>query len=178
MEPPNLGPVFSQSNSIASVCTWPRPYQTSLGRERLGTLHLSFCIRLIRTQIHNRAHCVLERIRPRVDYTIDSTNTFAELEQMENNDKTLKELATPDVVYQPSRKTPQVFERIPCGLLHNEVVGDTGGLHQNEGVPWRHEMHVLGEVLPGIQDCDHQERNMWDKPTSWRDSTRILGKIQ
>ncbi|RDX90056.1 hypothetical protein CR513_28127, partial [Mucuna pruriens] len=30
-----------------------------------------------------------------------STNHFAELEQMENNDQTLKELATPDVVYQP-----------------------------------------------------------------------------
>ncbi|RDY04775.1 hypothetical protein CR513_11474, partial [Mucuna pruriens] len=30
-----------------------------------------------------------------------STNNFVELEQMENNERTLKELATPDVVYQP-----------------------------------------------------------------------------
>ncbi|RDY05752.1 hypothetical protein CR513_10392, partial [Mucuna pruriens] len=34
-----------------------------------------------------------------VEYS--STNNFAELDQMENNDRTLKELATPDVVYQP-----------------------------------------------------------------------------
>ncbi|RDY11406.1 hypothetical protein CR513_03938, partial [Mucuna pruriens] len=32
---------------------------------------------------------------------VSSSNIFAEPEQMENNDRTLKELATPDVVYQP-----------------------------------------------------------------------------
>ncbi|RDX67050.1 hypothetical protein CR513_54112, partial [Mucuna pruriens] len=69
----------------------------------------------------------------------DSTNTFAELEQMENNDKTLKELATLDMVYQPWRRPPQAFEGIPCGLFHNEAAGDTRGLHQNKGVP----------ILPG-----------------------------
>ncbi|RDX94759.1 hypothetical protein CR513_22832, partial [Mucuna pruriens] len=53
---------------------------------------------------------------------------------MENNDRTLKELATPNVVYQPWRRPPQASERIPCGLLHNEVIGDTRGLHQNEGI--------------------------------------------
>ncbi|RDX98469.1 hypothetical protein CR513_18601, partial [Mucuna pruriens] len=53
----------------------------------------------------------------------DSTNTFTELEQMENNDRTLKELATPDVVRRPL----QAFEGIPCDLLHNEATRDTGG---------------------------------------------------
>ncbi|RDY11567.1 hypothetical protein CR513_03759, partial [Mucuna pruriens] len=55
-----------------------------------------------------------------------------------NNERTLKELATPDVVYQPwciQRRPPQAFEGIPCGLFHNEAIGDTGGLHQNEGIP-------------------------------------------
>ncbi|RDX76344.1 hypothetical protein CR513_43672, partial [Mucuna pruriens] len=76
---------------------------------------------------------------------------------MENNERTLKELATLDVVYQPwciqypqleptqsyelksgfihLRRPPQAFEGIPCGLFHNETVGDTKRLHQNEGIP-------------------------------------------
>ncbi|RDX92789.1 hypothetical protein CR513_25032, partial [Mucuna pruriens] len=103
-------------------------------------------------------------------------------EQMENNDRTLKELATLDMV----RRSPQELKRIPCGLFHNEVAGDTRGLHQNEEVSiflgWmavstasslqhlgRHEMNVPGEVLFGIQDNDHQEGNLWDKATLWRD---------
>ncbi|RDX99538.1 hypothetical protein CR513_17397, partial [Mucuna pruriens] len=75
---------------------------------------------------------------------------------MENNDRMLKELATPDMVYQPwciqypqlepaqtyelksglihLRGPPQASKGIPCGFLYNEVVGDIGGLHQNESV--------------------------------------------
>ncbi|RDX86429.1 hypothetical protein CR513_32240, partial [Mucuna pruriens] len=30
---------------------------------------------------------------------------------------------------------------------------------------------VSGEVLSGIMNYDHQERNLWDKTTFWRDST-------
>ncbi|RDX96664.1 hypothetical protein CR513_20637, partial [Mucuna pruriens] len=94
--------------------------------------------------------------------------------QMENNDRTLKELATPDVVYQPwciqypqlesaqtyelksglihLRGPPQASEGVLCGLLHNEVVGDIGGIHQNEGVPilprWSSErLAHIGEIL-------------------------------
>ncbi|RDX75050.1 hypothetical protein CR513_45125, partial [Mucuna pruriens] len=48
---------------------------------------------------------------------------------MENNDRTLKELTTPDVVYQPRRRSLQALERIPCGLFHNEAARDIGGLH-------------------------------------------------
>ncbi|RDX76821.1 hypothetical protein CR513_43147, partial [Mucuna pruriens] len=66
------------------------------------------------------------------------------------------------------------------------AVRDTGGLHQNEGISiflgWsckglavsaagslqhlgRHEAHVFGEIISGIQNCDHQEGDLWDKET-------------
>ncbi|RDY02551.1 hypothetical protein CR513_13982, partial [Mucuna pruriens] len=35
----------------------------------------------------------------------------------------------------------------------------------------RHEVLVLGRVLSDIQNCDHQEGNMWDQATFWRNST-------
>ncbi|RDX71852.1 hypothetical protein CR513_48743, partial [Mucuna pruriens] len=35
----------------------------------------------------------------------------------------------------------------------------------------RHEAHVPGEILSSIQDRDHQEGNLWDKATFWKDST-------
>ncbi|RDY07789.1 hypothetical protein CR513_08050, partial [Mucuna pruriens] len=74
---------------------------------------------------------------------------------MENNERTLKELATPNVVYQPwciqypqleptqtnelksglIHLPPQAFKGIPYALFHNEAVEDTRRLHQNEGVP-------------------------------------------
>ncbi|RDX75229.1 hypothetical protein CR513_44914, partial [Mucuna pruriens] len=118
---------------------------------------------------------------------------------MENNDRTLKELATPDVVYQPWRRPPQASKGIPCGLLHNEAAGDIRRLHQNEGVSilpgWsseglavpsastvqhlgRYEVHIPGEVLSGIQNCVHQEGNLWDKAAYRRDFARVLGKVQ
>ncbi|RDX81564.1 hypothetical protein CR513_37737, partial [Mucuna pruriens] len=90
-----------------------------------------------------------------VEYS--STNNF--VEQMENNnERTLKELATPDVLYQPwciqypHLEPAQTYE-LKYGLIHllskfhglagedphNEATRDTEGLHQNEGVP----------ILPG-----------------------------
>ncbi|RDX72238.1 hypothetical protein CR513_48304, partial [Mucuna pruriens] len=79
----------------------------------------------------------------------------------------LKELAMPDVLYQPwCIQSTQSPEGISCGLFHDEAVGDTEGLHQDEGVPFflkrsykrlailtagyvqhlgRYEVHVLGE---------------------------------
>ncbi|RDX61515.1 hypothetical protein CR513_60249, partial [Mucuna pruriens] len=56
-----------------------------------------------------------------VEYS--STNNFVELEQMENNDRTLKELATLDVVYQPwciqylQLEPAQTYE-LKSGLIH------------------------------------------------------------
>ncbi|RDX81532.1 hypothetical protein CR513_37785, partial [Mucuna pruriens] len=122
---------------------------------------------------------------------ITNTSNSIEYKQMENNNKrTLKELATPDVVYQP-RRPPQTLKGIPCGMFHNEAIRNTRRLHQNEGVPillghsckrlavltasslqhlGRHEVHILGKVLSGIQNHDHHEGNMWDKATFWRNS--------
>ncbi|RDX70902.1 hypothetical protein CR513_49806, partial [Mucuna pruriens] len=78
-----------------------------------------------------------------IDNSVASSNIFAKPGQMENNDRTLKELATLDV-----EKTPQASEGIPCGLLHNEAVGDIERLHQNEDVPilpgWSCERLLLG----------------------------------
>ncbi|RDX96708.1 hypothetical protein CR513_20600, partial [Mucuna pruriens] len=69
------------------------------------------------------------------DISASSSNIFAKPGQMENNDRTLKELATLDVVYQPWRGPPQAFEGIPRGLFHNETTGNLGRLHQDDGVP-------------------------------------------
>ncbi|RDY04387.1 hypothetical protein CR513_11906, partial [Mucuna pruriens] len=81
---------------------------------------------------------------------------------------------------QPYRST-QALEGVPRGLFHNEATGDTRRLHQDEGIPFlprrsserlalptadhvqhmrRHEAHVLGEILPGVQDRDHLEGNL------------------
>ncbi|RDX96978.1 hypothetical protein CR513_20308, partial [Mucuna pruriens] len=155
-----------------------------------------------------------------IDISISSFSHFAEPGQMENNDRTLKELATLDVIasnihngnqlklwsysfaakisWSSKRGPLHAFERIPRGLFHNETVGDFGRLYQDEGVPiltrWsckglvvplantfqhlgRHETHLSGEVLSGIQNCIHSEVNIWDKAAYKRDSTRILGEI-
>ncbi|RDX99218.1 hypothetical protein CR513_17765, partial [Mucuna pruriens] len=55
--------------------------------------------------------------------SVASSNIFAEPRQMENNDRTLKELATPDVVYQPwciqypQLEPAQTYE-LKSGLIH------------------------------------------------------------
>ncbi|RDX68647.1 hypothetical protein CR513_52338, partial [Mucuna pruriens] len=36
--------------------------------------------------------------------------------------------------------------------------------------PRRYEVHVLGEVLSSIQNRNHQEGDLWDKATFWRNS--------
>ncbi|RDY05586.1 hypothetical protein CR513_10562, partial [Mucuna pruriens] len=90
------------------------------------------------------------------DNYVASSNIFVEPRQMENNDRTLKELATLDVL-EPAQTyklksglihlLPKFhslagedpLEGIPRGLLHNEAAGDIGGLHQNEGI----------SILPG-----------------------------
>ncbi|RDX80241.1 hypothetical protein CR513_39232, partial [Mucuna pruriens] len=71
---------------------------------------------------------------------------------MENNDRTLKELATPNVV----RRPPQASKGIPCGLLHNEATGDIGRLHQNEGVPI-----LLGRSSEGLTVSSASAFNTW-----------------
>ncbi|RDX90224.1 hypothetical protein CR513_27932, partial [Mucuna pruriens] len=56
-------------------------------------------------------------------FEYSNTNSFAEPEQMENNDRTLKELATPDMVYQPwCIQYPQLelahTYELKSGLIH------------------------------------------------------------
>ncbi|RDY12952.1 hypothetical protein CR513_02192, partial [Mucuna pruriens] len=112
----HIGLVSSESNSASDQ-----------DESTLCTLDsASFCF----TPIRNRAHCVLERIRPRVDYVIfftdnyvASSNIFVEPRQMENNDRILKELATPDAVYQlwciqyPQLEPTQTYE-LMYDLIH------------------------------------------------------------
>ncbi|RDY05045.1 hypothetical protein CR513_11167, partial [Mucuna pruriens] len=137
-------------------------------------------------------------------FEYSSTNNFAEPEQMENNDQTLKELATPDVVYQPwciqypQLELAQTYE-LKSGLINllpkfHGLAGEDPHKHLKEfhvvcstmrpqglqridcicsrssSIPGGHEAHVFGEVLSGITNYDHQERNLWDKATFWKDS--------
>ncbi|RDY02125.1 hypothetical protein CR513_14457, partial [Mucuna pruriens] len=112
-----------------------------------------------------------------VEYS--STNISAEPGQMENNDGTLKELATPDVVYQPwciQRRPLQTFERIPCGIPI--LLGWTSeGLAVSSTCSLQHlgsyEMRILGEVLFSIQNRNHEVGNLWDKATIKRNFARI-----
>ncbi|RDY13985.1 hypothetical protein CR513_01018, partial [Mucuna pruriens] len=68
-----------------------------------------------------------------IDNSIASSNIFTKPGQMENHDRTLKELATLNVVYQPWRRPSQAPQGISHSLFNDEAVGDTGRLHQNEG---------------------------------------------
>ncbi|RDX78346.1 hypothetical protein CR513_41394, partial [Mucuna pruriens] len=139
------------------------------------------------------------------DNSVASSNIFAEPRQMENNDKTLKELATPGVLAQT--------HELKFGLIHllpkfHGLAGEDPHKHLKEfhvvsftmrpqGISedyikmkafpfsldgaakdWLHEAYVPREVLCGIQNCDHQKRNLWDKAAYKRNSTRILREIQ
>ncbi|RDX80391.1 hypothetical protein CR513_39067, partial [Mucuna pruriens] len=147
---------------------------------------VSSCAKIELSRIPNNSSPVINNSD---SFKYSSTNNFVEAEHMENNDRTLMELATPDVVYQPwciQRRSPQALKGIPCGLFHNEAARDTRGLYQNEGVSiflvssckglaisvagslqhlGRHEAYVFEEVLSSIKNCDHQERNLLDKAT-------------
>ncbi|RDX64269.1 hypothetical protein CR513_57193, partial [Mucuna pruriens] len=73
------------------------------------------------------------------------SNIFAEPGQMENNDRTLKELVTPDVVYQPwciqypllesaqTRGPPQALEGIPCVSKTASIRKEICGIRQHTG---------------------------------------------
>ncbi|RDX63377.1 hypothetical protein CR513_58206, partial [Mucuna pruriens] len=71
---------------------------------------------------------------PEIEITLRSLSNFQEPKPMENNDQTLKELATPNVVYQPWKRPSQALQRISCSLFHNKAIRDTKRLHQDEGV--------------------------------------------
>ncbi|RDX98443.1 hypothetical protein CR513_18630, partial [Mucuna pruriens] len=79
-----------------------------------------------------------------------SSNIFANLGQMENNDRTLKELATPDVVYQPwciqypQLEPTQTYE-LKFGLIH--LLPKFHGLSRED--PHKHlkEFHVVCSTM-------------------------------
>ncbi|RDY00738.1 hypothetical protein CR513_16040, partial [Mucuna pruriens] len=83
-----LSPYLAKTVSGSSL---PRSNRISLCRERVGIPRLSiFCITLVFTLRHNRAHCVLKRIRPREEVETDSNN----LEEVETNSNNLEEVET------------------------------------------------------------------------------------
>ncbi|RDY14381.1 putative mitochondrial protein, partial [Mucuna pruriens] len=108
---------------------------------------------------------------------VSSSNIFANPGQTENNDRTMKELATPDVL-EPAQtyelksglihmlpkfhglvgEDPYKHLRIPCGLLHNEAAGDIGRLHQNEGVPILPGWNSEGLVVSSTSAFQHLGR--------------------
>ncbi|RDX84415.1 hypothetical protein CR513_34538, partial [Mucuna pruriens] len=134
------------------------------------------------------------------NFTTDESNFYEHQEArlMENNNRTLKELAIPEVVYQPwciqcpplepaqsyelksslihlmlsfMVLSSQALKGVPRDLFHDEAVGDTRRLHQDESVSilpgWSYkrlvvsianslqylrgyEAHVPEEILPSI----------------------------
>ncbi|RDX74600.1 hypothetical protein CR513_45637, partial [Mucuna pruriens] len=148
------------SAEIVSDKALPSPYQTSLYRERVGTLYSrvsvllwfsykitiehtvslrKFDLRSSTDPLYNldlELELTLHRLRkarkivvaPVLPLTLTSFLLifpfhFVEPGQMENNDKTLKELTTPDVVYQPwciqypQLEPTQTYE-LKSGLIH------------------------------------------------------------
>ncbi|RDX82922.1 hypothetical protein CR513_36231, partial [Mucuna pruriens] len=81
---------------------------------------------------------------------VSSSNIFTESGQMENNDRTLKELATPDVVYQPwciqypQLEPAQTYE-LKFGLIH--LLSKFHGLAGED--PHKHlkEFHVVCSII-------------------------------
>ncbi|RDX66128.1 hypothetical protein CR513_55138, partial [Mucuna pruriens] len=65
------------------------------------TLHILRKIRNTTINISGSVNSVNNHDQSYTDNFVASTNIFSEPGQMENYDRTLKELATPDVVYQP-----------------------------------------------------------------------------
>ncbi|RDX70008.1 hypothetical protein CR513_50804, partial [Mucuna pruriens] len=84
-------PKQSQSDSVTSVSTQPRTCWLRLYRVHIGLVFAERNSAPSQDLITNNSDSA--------EYS--STNNFAESDQMENNDRTLKELATLDVVYQP-----------------------------------------------------------------------------
>ncbi|RDX68920.1 hypothetical protein CR513_52033, partial [Mucuna pruriens] len=80
-------------------------------------------IRNTTVNISSSVNSVINSDQSYTDNFVASTNIFAEAGQMENQNRTLKELATPDVVYQPwciqypQLEPAQTYE-LKSGLIH------------------------------------------------------------
>ncbi|RDX69800.1 hypothetical protein CR513_51034, partial [Mucuna pruriens] len=118
---------------IVSDPSLSKPDQISLCHEQVGILHLA-------NSVTNDSD----------SFEYNSANNFAEPEQMKNNDRTLKELATPDVVYQPwciqypQLEPAQTYE-LKSGLIH--LLPIFHGLARED--PHKHlkEFHVVCSTM-------------------------------
>ncbi|RDX65178.1 hypothetical protein CR513_56181, partial [Mucuna pruriens] len=127
------------------------------------------------------------------DNSISSFSHFAEPRQMENNDRTLKELATPNVPAQTYELKSGLIHLLPKfhGLVGKDphkhlkefhVVCSTMRPYKGLAVPsantfqhlGRHETHLSREVLSSIQNCIHLKGNMWDKEKLYMNTGRDL----
>ncbi|RDX65747.1 hypothetical protein CR513_55571, partial [Mucuna pruriens] len=130
------------------------------------------------------------------DNSVASSNIFTKPRQMENHDRTLKELATLDAVYQPwSIQYPQLEPaqtyELKSGLIHllpkfhglagedphkhlkefHVAVGNPRRLHQDEGVPilpgWSHKGLAISAAST-LQHLGDMKRTFLEKffPTS------------
>ncbi|RDY05492.1 hypothetical protein CR513_10670, partial [Mucuna pruriens] len=197
MDPFEFEPLrLYSSNSVASTLhttettpdkSRPRSYRLSFYQEQFGrqsstnplyaldpkieiTLRSLQKTRNIVVNISSSVDSVIYSDQLSTDISASGSNIFAEPGQMENNDRTLKELATPDVVYQPwciqypqlepaqTRGPPQALEGIPRSLFHNEAVRDPGRLHQKEcGLYWPTIFQDAITPSPPTRDAKKQE---------------------
>ncbi|RDX81201.1 hypothetical protein CR513_38151, partial [Mucuna pruriens] len=112
VSPTLLCPTLRLAETV-SDSSLSRPNWISLYRERVGILHLRvFYITLVPHQVTSERTVSLREVDLGSDNSSPATNTshsveysstnnFVESKHMENNDRTIKELATPDMVYQP-----------------------------------------------------------------------------
>ncbi|RDX99537.1 hypothetical protein CR513_17395, partial [Mucuna pruriens] len=99
-------------------------------------------------------------------------NPLYELEPMENNNRTLKELVKPDSYELKSRLIhllPKFYslaelEGVPRGLFHDETVGDPKRLHKDEGVFILSRWSSKGLVVSAIGHVQHVGRHEANVP--------------
>ncbi|RDY03213.1 hypothetical protein CR513_13238, partial [Mucuna pruriens] len=114
---------------------------------------------------------------------------------MENNNRTLKELAILDS-YELKSELIHLLSKFHCLAGENpykhlkefHVVCSMMRPRSGKGLTvsvadhvqhvGRHETYVPRKILFGIQDCDHLEGDMWNQATLWGDTTRVLGEVQ
>ncbi|RDY07628.1 hypothetical protein CR513_08223, partial [Mucuna pruriens] len=116
------------------------------------------------------------------EYKRDITdNPLYELEPMENNNRILKELVTPNMLYQPwciqypQLEPAQSYELksrlirllpkfhgltgVPRGLFHDEATRDPIRLYQDKGIPIRSRWSNKGLVVPAAGHVRHIGRH-------------------
>ncbi|RDX82881.1 hypothetical protein CR513_36274, partial [Mucuna pruriens] len=170
---------MGQSNSIVFVCAQPRPSLISFYRDHIGfvstesnsasgrdksstdplyafdpEIELTLRrLRKIRNTIVNTSSSSDSAINSNLSSAntlVSSSNIFAESRQMENNDRTLKELATPDVVYQPwciqypQLEPAQTYE-LKSGLIH--LLPKFYGLAGEDSHKHLKEFHVVCSTM-------------------------------